>query len=359
MKRLSWISAMFLSMSFAVCGQSKIEARSLTASLQLTFSEGISRSWHARERRSSPIFVFHTDEFWLNLHHFLYVLGRAENKDPLAAREAVAAAPLDMDRGFQKLSAGEQKAWREAVTSYAAGVSKKDLIFDAPLPALTLAFARAGEAKSLAGTDVDPANAAILERVSSIYRKAWWKKHHDANREWQKSIQILVARHGAAILAFITKAYRLEWPAAGFPVHVTAYANWAGAYSTTGNLLVLSSLSAGHQGNYGLETIFHEGMHQWDDQVLAALREQALKAGKFFPKGLTHSMIFFTAGEAVRGVAPEHVPYADKFGVWQRGLSSMKVALEEVWKPYLAGQGTRDEAFAALIRRTAIEPPKK
>lgn len=237
------------------------------------------------------------------------------------------------------------------------GVSKKDLIFDAPLPALTLALARAGEAKSLTGTDVDPANAAILERVSSIYRKAWWQKHHDANRAWKKSIQTLVARHGAAVLAFITKAYQLQWPAAGFPVHVTGYANWAGAYSTTGNLLVLSSLSAGNQGDYGLETIFHEAMHQWDDLVLAALRAEA--AGKFFPRSLTHSLIFFTAGEAVRSVVPEHVPYAEKFGVWQRGPSSTKVVLEEIWQPYLAGQGTRDEAFAALIKRTAIEPPKK
>jgi len=359
MKRLFWISAVFLSTSFAVCGQAKLVSRSSVIAAQTAAYKRRSGPSLSQERRSGPIFVFQTDEFWLNLHHFLYVLGRAENKDPLAVREAVAAAPLDMDRGFQKLSASEQKAWREAVTSYAAGLSKKDLIFDAPLPAITIALARAGEAKSLTGAGVDPANAAILERVSSIYRKAWWKKHHDANRAWKKSIQILVARHGAAVLGFITKAYQLQWPAAGFPVHVTGYANWAGAYSTTGNLLVLSSLTAGHQGNYGLETIFHEAMHQWDDQVLAALRAEAAKAGKHFPRSLTHSLIFFTAGEAVRSVVPEHVPYAEKFGVWQRGPSSTKVVLEEIWKPYLAGHGTRDEAFAALIKRTGSDPPKK
>ena len=346
-------------MSLAVCGQSRLESRSLTAALQPASSERISEHSKTRDRRSGPIFVFHTDEFWLNLHHFLYVLGRAENKDPLASREAVATAPIDMDRGFQKLSASERKTWREAVVSYARGISKKDLVFDDPLPALTSALATAGAAKSLTGTEVDSANATILERVSSIYRKAWWKKHHDANRDWQKSIQALIDRHGAAVLAFITNAYQLPWPADGFSVHVTAYANWAGAYSTTGNLLVLSSLASGNQGNYGLETIFHEGMHQWDEQVFAALREEAKKADKFFPRGLMHSLIFFTAGEAVRSVAPEHVPYAEKFGVWQRGLGPMKIALEETWKPYLAGHGTRNEAFAALVKRTAIEPPKK
>ncbi|HEU4477082.1 MAG TPA: hypothetical protein VFR80_01110 [Pyrinomonadaceae bacterium] len=329
-----------------------------------------------------PIFVFHNDEFWLNLHHFLYVLGRAENKERDTAREAVAGAPADQASGLTKLSAKEQKIWREAVASYATGPSKNDIVFDDPMPAITAALARAGDSKSL-GSEIDPAIATILQRAAPIYRKAWWRKHHEANQHWQKSIDKLVALHGANILAFITKAYKLEWPTAGFPVHVTGYSNWAGAYSTTGNLLVVASQSPSLQGLYGLETIFHEGMHQWDDQVFAAMREQATKLNKFFPRGLTHSLIFFTAGEAVRRtldgarksatsertgavggerggtVEPGYVPYAEKFGVWQRGMGPFKVPLEEIWKPYLDGRGTRDEAFVKLIERTAIEPPEK
>ncbi len=312
-----------------------------------------------RNTRNSALFVFHTNEFWLNLHHFLYVLGRAANKETNAAREAVSEAPGDQERGLAKLSAKEQKIWREAVSSYAAGPSKKDLVFDAPLPALTKALAGAVDAKSLTKSGVDPAFATILERAAPIYRKAWWRKHQGANQNWQKVIQALVARDGAAVLAFITNAYKLEWPPAGFPVHVSAYSNWAGAYSTTGNLLVLSSQAPGIQGTYGLETIFHEGMHQWDEQIFEILREQAGRVNKFFPRGLDHALIFFTAGEAVRRVTPGYVPYAEKFGVWQRGWGSLKVALEEIWKPYLDGQGTRDEAFAELIKRTAIEPPQK
>jgi len=44
---------------------------------------------------TSPAFIFRfeADEFWLNLHHFLYVLGRAEAKMADASREAVAGAP--------------------------------------------------------------------------------------------------------------------------------------------------------------------------------------------------------------------------------------------------------------------------
>ncbi len=312
-----------------------------------------------RDPRVSPIFVFHTDEFWLNLHHFLYVLGRAQNKERDTAREAVSGAPADQERGLEKLSAKEQKIWRDAVAAYAAGPSKKDVVFDDPMPAITSTLARAGNAKSLKGFEVDPAIATILQPAAPIYRKVWWKKHHEANRNWHKSIQALVDRHGNTVLAFLTNAYKLEWPATGFPLHVSAYSNWAGAYSVTGNLLVISSQSPTLQGMYGLETVFHEGMHQWDKQTFEALRAQAIKLNKVFPRGLSHSIIFFTAGEAVRRIAPDHVPYAQKFGVWERGMAPFKVPLEEIWKPYLDGLGTRDEALAALIKRTAVEPPQK
>lgn len=314
---------------------------------------------HEESRTSLPrksaksIFVLHTDEFWLNLHHFLYVLGRAQNKERDASREAVAGAPSDQDQGLESLKPDEQAIWREAVTAYAAGMSKKDLVFDDPLPEITIALAGAGETKTLDTIQLDPSVKSVLARAAPIYRKVWWQKHHDVNVKWQSEIETLVEQKGATILAFISNAYGMKWPASGFPVHVTAYANWAGAYSTKGDLLVLASLHQSIQGRYGLETIFHEGMHQWDDQILQALREQAGKLNQRVPRNLSHAMIFFTAGEAVKRVYPDHVPYAEKFGVWQRGIAPFKTAIEEVWKPYLDGHGTRDEALAELIRRTA------
>jgi hypothetical protein len=297
------------------------------------------------------IFVFHADEFWLNLHHFLYVLGRAVNKERDTSREAVAGAPADQDRELAKLTAKEQQVWREAVAAYAAGPSKKDLIFDEPLPTITNSLIHLGEKQSPTAAKVDPAIVTILESAAPIYRKAWWPKHHQANLDWQKAVEKLVDRHGAAVLAFITNAYKLDWPATGFPVHLSAYSNWAGAYSTTGNLLVVASLNPETDGNYGFETVFHEGMHQWDDQIFQAMREQARKLNKRVPRGLSHALIFFTTGEAVRTVFPEHIPYGIKAGVWQRGMEPFKPAIEEVWKAYLDGHGTRDEAFAELIKR--------
>src|ERR1041385_2662647 len=106
--------------------------------------------------RAFPIFIFHDDEFWLNLHHFLYVLGRAENKTRDSARPAVSGAPADEQRGFAALTAKEQEMWKEAVQQYAAGVSKKDLVFDDPLPTITAALASAGNGKLRNSDSIDP-----------------------------------------------------------------------------------------------------------------------------------------------------------------------------------------------------------
>lgn len=153
------IAAAFFAVSLSIGAQPQVTSPAKRASSTI-------------DKRKSPIFIFHTDEFWLNLHHFLYVLGRAENKERDTARAAVAGAAADQERGFNKLNEKEKTIWREAVASYAAGVSKKDIVFDMPLPAITSALARAGDSKKLTAPEIDPATATILERSAPIYRKA-------------------------------------------------------------------------------------------------------------------------------------------------------------------------------------------
>ena len=103
---------------------------------------------------------------------------------------------------------------------------------------------------------------------------------------------------------------------------------------------------------HGLETVFHESMHQWDDAIYARLQRAATQAGTpRFDSLLTHALIFFTAGEAVRSIDAQHVPYAEGNGLWrQKGLGAFKAALDRSWKPYLEGKGTLDEALIALLK---------
>jgi hypothetical protein len=313
---------------------------------------------------AAPIFRFETDEFWLNLHHFLYVLGRAEAKAEDASRGAVSDAPADAEKGLASLNDGERQAWRAAVTAYAGGISKKDAIFDASLPALTAAIGRAGDAATLANQPaIDAATRATLEGAAPIYRRVWWTAHRASNQAWRTATQTLVDRHGRAILEFLTKAYGQPWPADGYTVHLSRYANWSGAYSTDGRLLVVATNpNAGTSGLDGLESVFHEGMHQWDDGMMATIRELARANNLNTPPRLFHALIFFTAGDAVKRVAPTHAPYADAHGLW-RGFAQSKPAIDEFWKPYLDGPAlgdpkARDAAILAILKKMPPPPPR-
>lgn len=299
-----------------------------------------------------PIFRFQPDGFWLNLHHYLYVLGRAEAQMPDRQRRAVAGAPADQTAMLPTLSESERQAWSAAVTAYATGLSKKDTVFDNDLVAITTTFQQQPDARALNGAKLDPALLSVVERAAPVYRKAWWPAHQKANRGQVAELQALVDQHGAAMLKFITRAYQQPWPADGYPVNISAFSNWAGAYSTGDRLLVVSSLDPGTKGMQGLEIVFHEAMHQWDRPVYARLAALAKQHGTPpVQDSLTHAMIFYTAGEAARAVAPAHVPYAEANGLWkQKGLGSLKGALDAAWKPYLEGKGTLDEALIALLK---------
>jgi hypothetical protein len=108
----------------------------------------------------------------------------------------------------------------------------------------------------------------------------------------------------------------------------------------------------------GLEALFHEAAHQWDPQTFGALNAHAKALNVAVPRDLTHAMIFFTAGEAVRRVAPAYLPMADRLKIWDKTLSGATVPasrlrqpLIDTWKPYLDGTVPRDAALEALVRQ--------
>ena len=231
------------------------------------------------------------------------------------------------------------------------------------MPEITAALEQADDAATLAEVSIDPAAREALERAAPVYRKAWWPAHRASNRAWRASIEKLVAQHGRTILDFITRSYGLQWPSAGFPVHASGYSNWAGAYSSVRGVLVIASSYPGNDGLRGLEGIFHEGMHQWDRDVYGLLGAQAKPIKAVVPPDMPHALIWVTAGEAVRRIDPAYVPTVEALGIWKLNSSGarepllrLKAPLEETWLPYLAGNGTRDEAIAALLTRITVRP---
>ena len=299
---------------------------------------------------ATPIFRFETDGFWLNLHHFLYVLGRAEAGLPDAKREAVAGAPADEAEGLKKLSDPERQAWRQSVSTYAGGLGKLDAVFDRDLYNVTNAVRRASPDRDARDLQIDVTVAEALDRAAPIYRKVWWPRHREGNRRWLQSVQEPLKKYGPQLLAYVTRAYQEPWMAGGFPVNISAWSNWAGAYSTSDSLLVVATMNPGNQGLHGFEIMFHEAMHQWDEEIDARLMKIARANKLKFHDLLSHAMIFYTTGDAMKSVVPSHVPYAELAGIWKGRMGAFKPALDAHWKPYLDGKTSLDEALLGLLR---------
>ena len=114
--------------------------------------------------------------FWVNLHHFLYVLGRARNNAPDSRREAVVKAPADIE-GLAERPETERAAWDASIRDYAGGLSTRDAIFDDGLIDITRKLAEARDDADPARLGLPPELAATLERAAPVYRAVWWPRH--------------------------------------------------------------------------------------------------------------------------------------------------------------------------------------
>jgi hypothetical protein len=294
------------------------------------------------------LFAFRSG-FWVNLHHFLYVLGRARTGATDSRRTAVVNAPADVE-GLAARSDDERAAWDESIHFYAGGLSAKDAVFDDDLVQITRKLAAAPDDADPSTLGIPSELAATLKLAAPAYRAVWWPRHARANAARRAEFQGLLDKYGAAAVTRLTALYQARWPARPRVVDIVAYANWAGAYSTDGGLIVMASTDEAIGGALGLETLLHESSHQWDEEIDGRLKAIAAKQGKPVPAGLSHAMIFYTSGEIVSELIPGHVPYADKYGIWTRGANPRyKPLLDRYWRPYIRGTGTFEEAAAKLV----------
>lgn len=313
----------------------------------------------------SSLFAFTTDNFWLDLHHYLYVLGRAHNGAPDATQPSVASALDDEKQGLADVTDEERRSWKAAVAAYASGLSRRSNVFQLPLSKMTIDLAKTGDVPAFRLPSFDPAAREAMERAAPVFRKAWWERHRTMNERYIAALRAQLESDGPAIVQSLTRIYQLPWPDRPYPTHVVAYANWQGAFSFTGELMVLSSnANPVNDRWFPLESVFHEAMHQWDDRVQDALRAQAAPQNLTVAQDLSHALLFYTVGYVVRQRHPEHEPLMDAANIWRGMLSGarapvvrLRPALLETWTPYIEGRGTRDEAFAAMVAAAVIPPP--
>jgi hypothetical protein len=326
-------------------------ARTLVSAALLSTVAGSAAPQPTARNAESQLFAMQSN-FWVNLHHFLYVSARAR-RGLDAGRPAVTSA-LGDTTGFGALSASLRQEWEQALEYYAAALADRDVLFDSTLVRVNVRLSHVDANASPDAAALDTAHARALRRAASAYRTLWWPRHDRANQTWIANVRPLLAQHGDSAAAWEARAFGVPLPGSPVPVDVSAYANWAGAYTTEGpSHITISSLNEGNHGTAAFEMLFHEVLHTMDGALFEQYRAAALAQGKRMLRNPTHPFVFYTAGEVTRRLFPGHVPYAESGGLWARSrdMGPMLPLLRRHWQPWLDGTISLDEA----LRRIATD----
>src|SRR2546427_2036025 len=350
---------------------------------------------------SLPVFELHSG-FWVNLHHTLYheARQRAAASAPDNTSKASGPSLKIAPEAKPALTASEQKSWDEAITYYAANYTGKDLLFSTELIQLKDQLGDFEDCDELSGRKRKFCDAGmpakltqVLESAASIYRAHLWPQHDRANRRWILRVAPLVREQGVGLSERLADIYQTRWPREKIRVDVSAYANWAGAYTTVDPLRVtISSLDSRNQGPEALEVLFHEASHGIAEPVQAAIIRECRQRDKAIPRDLWHALVFYTTGEVLRPVlassdatprgeldlrsssspagsstsasgssptgsrensrstsAAGYTPYALREGLYERGWKNYLDVLQRFWQPYLDGRATFSDAIARMV----------
>jgi hypothetical protein len=335
-----------------------------------------------------PVFEFHSG-FWVNLHHALYYEAKQRESKPASPQSGNAASASALPKlktmrdASAQLTAEEQATWEKAVSFYVANYASKDLLFNNDLVLLKNQLGDFEECDDLSGTHKKTCDAGlppnitqVLDSAAVIYRAHLWPDQDRANRRWVSRVSPLVEEQGVGISQRLADIYEAKWPKYKIRVDVSAYANWAGAYTTLDPLRVtISSTDPRNQGDEALEVLFHEASHGLAEPVESAIARECRQRGKAIPRDLWHALIFYTTGEVMKPIlspaasrtsippnagnshpdrppAPDrdaYIPYAVREGLYERGWNDYLQLLTRFWQPYLDGHGTFDDAIARMV----------
>jgi len=291
----------------------------------------------------SSFFEFHS-AFWMNLHHFLHALARAD---------APLVAPL-----AKEATSDERAQWNAAVDRYRTRYGKRSLLFDDGLVRMKLQLIAAESRPSLAGVAIADDDTRLLESVAPIYRKYWWPAHDSENKAFVAGLEPLLKQYGGEIATRLAATYGTTWPSQPIRVDLVHDAGPPGNAYTTNNPThpTISSTDRRHQGIEALEIVFHEASHGWDEVLMKGVSDAAKRIGIPPPRQLWHGLLFYNAGEIVTealasGGVRNYQMYMYKEHMFDGPYLGWRDPILKHWTAFLAGNISRDEAIELILKK--------
>ncbi len=299
---------------------------------------------------TSQYFEFHSN-YWFNLHHFLYQKAKGAQLKQL---EEYGAAFIDVGEEIveQGLSVAEKEQLAKAVDYYKREWIKVSLFRQGEL---RIWLQEQKEELSMEGADEFAELVAILREFDPIYRTKYWPLHQGQNLKVLSKHIDLIGQLESSIVPRMEALAGYLWPKEKVRVDLTAYANWAGAYTPSrprGNP-ILSTLDPSTLSSDFIETVFHEGSH------LLFSRESAIRSAIYFgaeakkmpfPRNLWHACQFYLCGRAVQDelakLEVQHSLIMDKNNIFAEFNTP---SFRSIMEKYYQGEWKLEKASDALL----------
>ena len=192
----------------------------------------------------------------------------------------------------------------------------------------------------------DPEIRSTFEAFMPTYREHFWPRHQEMAEAFAARLRADMTVHGPALLAATADELDATWGDANYLAYVSAYTNWAGAFSND-NIVFLRAADPDIAA-HGLEIFMHEAAHgEPIGNTIRPAADAALAAYGLEHDRFWHYLQFKATGEAAKRVlGEEYVPYARATGLAGRGDTKMWYdALDSVWDQY---DSLEDRAMAAV-----------
>lgn len=242
--------------------------------------------------------------YWVNLHHFMYQKADSSQLRKLQ-EDGLNFIEIGESNAELQMTNIEKEILNQSVKYYKDSLTTKNLRRD--LNYLKMWLQKQDEFKSITDTTFGKKFTETINKVSPIYEKCFWKLHKSHN------LSILTKHIGTIdeieeeVINKMEKLSSNKWPdSTKVRVDVTAYANWAGAYTASKPTMniVISTIDPSKITSSFVETILHEGSHLLYLYGKSPIRDKfyykSEELGVEFPGNLWHASMFYLCGRATQ-----------------------------------------------------------
>ena len=245
-------------------------------------------------------YEFHSN-YWINLHHFLYQKAKGSQEKKLLEDNSQ-LIDINEEIVYKNLTSQELEILNKAISYYENNIIEKNLYRD--LREFTYMFRNQENVLLQDNELLTNEYKNVINEASVIYRKHFWEIYKEQNEKVIKAKIELIKDFENNIFNKMEKLSKDKLPNQKIRVDITAYANFAGAYTITKPdfNIYISSLDPDCYTNGIIETIFHEGSHLlfgFGSPFRESIYDISKEIDIEFPRNLWHAALFYLCGKAI------------------------------------------------------------